>query len=73
VYSRGVILGRADVHPVAVAVASTVHGAAPAPVARLLREKRMVRVSRWNSAAINQHFLRGIFRPKLEWPADADE
>jgi len=28
----------------------------------------MIRVSRWNSATINQHFLRYNFRPKTEWP-----
>jgi len=34
----------------------------------LLRSRRMVLVSRWNSATINQHFLRYNFKPKLEWP-----
>jgi len=34
----------------------------------LLSSKRMIRVSRWNSATINQHFLRYNFRPKTEWP-----
>lgn len=34
----------------------------------LLTSKRMIRVSRWNSATINQHFLRYNFRPKTEWP-----
>jgi hypothetical protein len=34
----------------------------------LLSSKQMVRVSRWNSATINQHFLRYNFRPKTEWP-----
>ena len=29
---------------------------------------KMVRVSRWNSATINQHFLPYNFRPKTEWP-----
>jgi hypothetical protein len=29
----------------------------------------MARVSRWNSATINQHFLTYNFRPKTEWPA----
>ena len=31
-------------------------------------ERRMVRVSRWNSATIDQHFLTYNFRPKTEWP-----
>ena len=34
----------------------------------LLYSKQMIRVSRWNSATINQHFLRYNFRPKTEWP-----
>ena len=34
----------------------------------LLTSKQMIRVSRWNSATINQHFLRYNFRPKTEWP-----
>jgi len=34
----------------------------------LLKAHRMVLVSRWNSATINQHFLRYNFKPKLEWP-----
>lgn len=34
----------------------------------LLHERRMVLVSRWNSATINQRFLRYNFKPKLEWP-----
>jgi len=34
----------------------------------LLSSKQMIRVSRWNSATINQHFLRYNFRPKTEWP-----
>jgi hypothetical protein len=34
----------------------------------LLRTRRMVLVSRWNSATINQQFLRYNFKPKLEWP-----
>jgi hypothetical protein len=34
----------------------------------LLKSRRMVLVSRWNSATINQHFLRYNFKPKLEWP-----
>jgi hypothetical protein len=36
----------------------------------LLKSRRMVLVSRWNSATINQHFLRYNFKPKLEWPDD---
>ena len=37
---------------------------------RLLDKTKMARVSRWNSATINQHFLTYNFRPKTEWPAD---
>ena len=33
-----------------------------------LDRAKMVRVSRWNSATINQHFLPYNFRPKTEWP-----
>ncbi len=40
------------------------------PVAQLDRT-RLVKVSRWNSATINQHFLAYNFRPKHEWPSDA--
>jgi len=36
--------------------------------AELLSSKKMIRVSRWNNATINQHFLRYNFRPKTEWP-----
>ena len=35
---------------------------------QLLSSKQMIRVSRWNNATINQHFLRYNFRPKTEWP-----
>jgi hypothetical protein len=35
----------------------------------LLDSRQMIKVSRWNSATINQHFLRYNFRPKTEWPA----
>ncbi len=34
----------------------------------LLNKTKMARVSRWNSATINQHFLPYNFRPKTEWP-----
>lgn len=34
----------------------------------LIDRQRMVRVSRWNSAVINQQFLTYNFRPKTEWP-----
>jgi hypothetical protein len=34
----------------------------------LIMDSRMVSVSRWNSAVINQHFLAYNFRPKIEWP-----
>jgi hypothetical protein len=36
----------------------------------LLQTKKMVLVSRWNSATINQRFLRYNFKPKLEWPGE---
>jgi hypothetical protein len=36
----------------------------------LLSQHRMIKVSRWNSATIQQHFLRYNFRPKIEWPPD---
>ena len=34
----------------------------------LLQSRQMLLVSRWNSATINQYFLRYNFKPKLEWP-----
>jgi hypothetical protein len=37
---------------------------------KFLERTKMVRVSRWNSATINQHFLPYNFRPKTEWPID---
>jgi hypothetical protein len=37
----------------------------------LLDRHRMVSVSRWNSAVINQQFLTYNFRPKTEWPVTA--
>lgn len=37
---------------------------------RLLDKNRMARVSRWNSATINQYFLTYNFRPKTEWPKE---
>ncbi len=33
-----------------------------------LTKNKMARVSRWNSATINQYFLPYNFRPKTEWP-----
>lgn len=36
----------------------------------LLDKKKMARVTRWNSATINQHFLTYNFRPKTEWPGE---
>jgi len=33
-----------------------------------LKKGRMVLVSRWNNATLNQRFLRYNFRPKIEWP-----
>jgi hypothetical protein len=35
---------------------------------QLLRERRMMAVSSWNNALLDQHFLRYNFRPKTEWP-----
>jgi hypothetical protein len=40
---------------------------------RLLDKTKMARVSRWNSATVNQHFLTYNFRPKTEWPAENSE
>jgi hypothetical protein len=34
----------------------------------LLEERRLILVSRWPNAAINQHCLRYNFAPKTEWP-----
>jgi hypothetical protein len=36
-----------------------------------LDRTKMIKVSRWNSATIDQHFLPYNFRPKTEWPAFA--
>ena len=36
----------------------------------LIDRARMVGVSRWNSAIIDQHFLTYNFRPKTEWPPE---
>lgn len=38
----------------------------------LLEQKRMVQVSLWNSAVIDQMFLTYNFRPKTEWPGKPD-
>lgn len=38
-----------------------------------LQRGGMILVSRWNSATLNQRFLRYNFKPKLEWPSDAAE
>ena len=37
----------------------------------LLDKRKMARVSRWNSATINQYFLTYNFRPKTEWPVES--
>jgi hypothetical protein len=37
----------------------------------LLDATKLAKVSRWNSATINQHFLTYNFRPKTEWPPTA--
>jgi hypothetical protein len=34
----------------------------------MLGKTKMARVSRWNNATIDQHFLAYNFRPKTEWP-----
>lgn len=36
----------------------------------LLDKRKLAAVSRWNSATLNQHFLRYNFRPKTEWPIE---
>lgn len=36
----------------------------------LLNKKKMAKVTQWNSATINQHFLPYNFRPKTEWPSE---
>ena len=35
-----------------------------------LDKDKLASVSRWNSATLNQHFLRYNFRPKTEWPVE---
>ena len=35
-----------------------------------LARNKLAAVSRWNSATLNQHFLRYNFRPKTEWPVE---
>jgi hypothetical protein len=35
-----------------------------------LEKNKLAAVSIWNSATINQHFLRYNFRPKTEWPVE---
>lgn len=35
-----------------------------------LDKNKLAAVSRWNSATVNQHFLRYNFRPKTEWPVE---
>ncbi len=40
---------------------------------KLLDRARMAKVTRWNSATINQHFLTYNFRPKTEWPVENPE
>lgn len=34
----------------------------------LLKQKRLIKVSRWGNAVLNQHCLRYNFAPKTEWP-----
>ena len=38
-----------------------------------LDKHKLAAVSRWNSATINQHFLRYNFRPKTEWPIETSQ
>lgn len=40
----------------------------PVDVRARLKQRSMVLVSRWNSATLNQRFLRYNFKPKVEWP-----
>jgi hypothetical protein len=35
-----------------------------------LEKDKLAAITRWNSATINQHFLRYNFRPKTEWPVE---
>lgn len=42
----------------------------PIDTVELIDRTKMVRVSRWNSATIDQHFLPYNFRPKTEWPPE---
>lgn len=41
-------------------------------VGELFARNGMVKVTHWNSATINQAFLRYNFRPKTEWPVDVE-
>lgn len=43
----------------------------PVDLIPFLDRRRLVAVSRWNSAVINQEFLAYNFRPKTEWPPSA--
>ena len=43
----------------------------PVDVRGLLRARPMIAVSRWNSATLNQRFLRYNYKPKPEWPGGA--
>lgn len=38
----------------------------------ILDKKKLAAVTRWNSATINRYFLTYNFRPKTEWPPDAE-
>lgn len=37
----------------------------------LLNKRKLAKVSRWNSATLNQHFLTYNFKPKTEWPTES--
>ena len=38
-----------------------------------LDKDKLAAISRWNSATLNQHFLRYNFRPKTEWPVEGSK
>jgi len=44
----------------------------PVDVSSLLSSRNAMAVSRWNNAALEQHFLAYNFRPKTEWPDRED-
>jgi hypothetical protein len=40
---------------------------------KLINDRGLITVSRWNSAVINREFVPYNFRPKTEWPGDPPE